>query len=89
MHSRAFLEEYVTQPREKSGLKRYCRHFDRISTVLMARDELDRYSRGRVFFAGLPQAVGREVLSRLDTADMQAGSIDYDAALKAVEKSSE
>lgn len=41
MHSRPFLEEYVKQPRVKSGLKRYCRHFDGISQALMDKRELD------------------------------------------------
>jgi hypothetical protein len=44
MYIRVFLEEYVSKPRKKKGLKRYYRHFNRISKVLMDRKELDSYS---------------------------------------------
>jgi hypothetical protein len=63
MHTRAFLEEYVRKLRRKEGLKHYCRHFGRISKILMDKKELDSYSQGRLFIIGLPEDIRYEVLS--------------------------
>ena len=87
MYTRAFLEEYVSKPRDKSGLKHYYRQFDRISKALMAKDELDSYSQGRLFITGLPEEVRYKVLSKQNVSShAQTGSVNYLAALKAVKE---
>ena len=85
MYTRAFLEEYVSKPRDKEGLKHYYRQFDRISKALMAKEELDSYSQGRLFITGLPEGIRYRVLSK-ETVSSPAltGSVNYLAALKVV-----
>jgi hypothetical protein len=82
MHTRAFLEEYVSKPRSKEGLKRYCRQYDRISKVLVRKNELDVYSQGRLFVIGLPAEVRYEVLSEQEVCS-PTGWVNYLEALKA------
>lgn len=85
MYTRAFLEEYVSKPRDKQGLKHYYRQFDRISKALMDKEELDSYSQGRLFIAGLPEAIRYKVLSKQTiSSHALTGSINYLAALKEV-----
>ena len=87
MYTRAFLEQFVRQPRKREGLKHYCRQFSRISTVLAEEGQLDAYSQGRLFIDGLPDGVKQKVLLKNDvSAHAVPGSINYTNALKTVEK---
>jgi hypothetical protein len=84
MYTRVFLEEYVSKPRTKDGLKHYYRQYDRISKALVLRDELDSYSQGRLFVAGLPADVRYKVLSKQEVSShAPTGSVNYLKALKA------
>jgi len=85
MYTRPLLEEYVSKPRGREGLKQYHRQFNRISTALVGKDELDAYSQGRLFILGLPECVRRVVLSKDDIGSEAAtGTVDYAKALKIV-----
>jgi hypothetical protein len=87
MYTRTFLEEYVGKPRRKEGLKHYYRQFDRISKELMAKEELDSYSQGRLFVVGLPEVIRYKVLSKQNVSSRtMVGSVNYLAALKAVKE---
>lgn len=87
MCTRTFLEEYVRKPRGKDGLKHYYRQFDRISKALMAKEELDSYSQGRLFVIGLPEAIRYKVLSKQNVSShTPRGSVNYLAAVKVVKK---
>jgi hypothetical protein len=85
MYTRPLLEEFVGKCRGKEGLKQYFRQFHRISTVLVGKNELDDYSRGRLFVLGLPEDVRKQVLSKEDIGSEAAtGTVNYDKALKVV-----
>jgi len=87
MYTRAFLEEYVSKPRNKEGLKHYYRQFDRISKALLVKEELDSYSQGRLFITGLPEEIRRKILTKQNVSSHAlAGSVNYLAALKAVKE---
>jgi hypothetical protein len=87
MYTRPLLEEFVNQPREKDGLKLYYRQFERISTALTNKGELDDYTRGRLFVMGLPEAVRRTVLTKPESStDSATGTVNYDMALKIVKE---
>jgi hypothetical protein len=82
MCTRAFLEEYVSKPRGKEGLKHYYRQFDRIFKALVIKDELDSYSQGRLFVAGLPADVRCKVLLKREVCS-PTGTVNYLKALTA------
>jgi len=82
MYTRVFLEEYVSKPSNKDGLKDYYHQYDRISKVLVLRDELDSYSQGRLFVAGFPAEVRYKVLSKQVSSHAPKGSVNYHKALK-------
>jgi hypothetical protein len=85
MYTRIFLEEYVSKPRGKDGLKHYYRQYDRIAKVLVARNELDSYSQGRLFILRLPEGVRYKVLSKQEVfSRAPAGSVNYPEVLQAV-----
>ena len=85
MYTRPLLEEYVSKPRGRDGLKQYHRQFNRISTALVSKEELDAYSQGRLFVLGLPECVRKMVLSKDDIGSETAtGTVDYEKALKIV-----
>jgi hypothetical protein len=85
MHTRVFLEEYVSKPRGKDGLKHYYRQYDRIAKVLVVRNKLDSYSQGRLFIIGLPEKVRNKVLSKQEVfLGALASSVNYPEALRAV-----
>jgi hypothetical protein len=85
IYTRIFLEEYVSKPRGKDGLKYYYRQYNRIAKALVVRNELDFYSQGRLFIIGLPEKVRNKVLSKQKVfLNVSAGSVNYPKALRAV-----
>lgn len=83
INSREFLEELKRKARsEDDDLMHYCQLFASISTNLVLRQRLDRYTQCQWLLQGLPEKIVMEIFYRYDIDLEDDDSLDFENVLE-------